>query len=69
MSRSRRVRFLYGDEQERREIAYRYWMGKYPVTNLQFARFVEDGGYGQRQWWSEEGWAWRTGTYDSQAPR
>ncbi|MGE3536579.1 MAG: NACHT domain-containing NTPase [Candidatus Tectimicrobiota bacterium] len=45
------------------------WMGKYPVTNRQFARFVEAGGYAQPACWSEDGWAWRTGTYDSQAPQ
>ncbi|MBN1660902.1 MAG: SUMF1/EgtB/PvdO family nonheme iron enzyme [Anaerolineae bacterium] len=60
--------FLYGDRRERRVIAHRYWIGKYPVTNLQFARFVDDGGYGRRELWSDEGWAWRTGTYDSQNP-
>ncbi len=33
--------------------------GKYPVTNLQYARFVAGGGYGRRELWSEAGWAWR----------
>jgi iron(II)-dependent oxidoreductase len=31
-----------------------------PVTNRRYAEFVADGGYGDRRWWSEEGWAWRT---------
>ncbi|RME41053.1 MAG: NACHT domain-containing protein, partial [Caldilineae bacterium] len=52
-------KFLYGDEKEMREIPYRFWMAKYPVTNAQYARFVDDGGYANRRWWSEEGWAWR----------
>ena len=52
--------FLYREEREEREIAHRYWVAKYPVSNAQYARFIEDGGYGQREWWSEEGWAWRT---------
>ncbi len=51
--------FLYGDDKISREIPYRYWMGKYPVTNYQFARFIEAGGYAETQWWSEEGWKWR----------
>jgi formylglycine-generating enzyme required for sulfatase activity/energy-coupling factor transporter ATP-binding protein EcfA2 len=59
--------FLYGSDNERREIPYRYWMGKYPVTNRQFARFVGDGGYDRRALWSEEGWAWRAGAYDTRA--
>jgi formylglycine-generating enzyme required for sulfatase activity/energy-coupling factor transporter ATP-binding protein EcfA2 len=61
-------RFLYGDEREKREIPYRYWIAKYLVTNAQFARFLEDDGYHRREFWSDAGWAWRTGEYDSQAP-
>jgi len=60
--------FLYGDGKERRVLQAPYRISAYPVTNRQFARFVEAGGYGRRQCWSAEGWAWRTGTYDSQAP-
>ncbi len=43
-------------------------MGKYPVTNLQYARFIAAGGYEERRWWTEEGWAWRRRRYDSKAP-
>ena len=60
--------FLYGDEQERRAIEAPYRIGKYPVTNEQFARFVAAGGYARPECWSAEGWAWRTGAYDSKAP-
>ena len=60
--------FLYGDDKKPREIPYRYWIGKYPVTNAQFDRFVDDGGYERQPLWSADGWAWRTGTYDSKAP-
>ena len=34
-------------------------MARAAVTQAEFAAFVEDGGYGRRQWWSEEGWCWR----------
>jgi formylglycine-generating enzyme required for sulfatase activity len=51
--------FLYGDEEEEREIAHRYWIGKYPVTYSQYERFIEDGGYHREDLWSREGWAWR----------
>jgi formylglycine-generating enzyme required for sulfatase activity/energy-coupling factor transporter ATP-binding protein EcfA2 len=44
-----------------------YQIAKYPVTNLQYRRFVDAGGYEKREYWSDDGWAWRTGTYDSQA--
>ena len=30
-----------------------------PVTNREFAAFVEDGGYARRELWSEAGWRWR----------
>jgi iron(II)-dependent oxidoreductase len=30
-----------------------------PVTNAEFAAFVEDGGYVERCFWSEDGWRWR----------
>jgi formylglycine-generating enzyme required for sulfatase activity len=49
--------FLYGNEKQ--EITQPYWIGKYPVTNAQYARFVEAGGYRCREFWSAEGWAWR----------
>jgi iron(II)-dependent oxidoreductase len=29
------------------------------VTNDEFARFVAEGGYRRREFWDEEGWAWR----------
>jgi iron(II)-dependent oxidoreductase len=29
------------------------------VTNEEFARFVAEGGYARREFWDEEGWAWR----------
>jgi gamma-glutamyl hercynylcysteine S-oxide synthase len=34
-------------------------MARTPVTNAQFAEFVDAGGYQNRQWWGREGWAWR----------
>ena len=36
-----------------------YWMGKYPVTNAQFAKFIEAGGYNNQKWWTQEGWQYR----------
>ncbi|SDN16167.1 iron(II)-dependent oxidoreductase [Geodermatophilus siccatus] len=34
-------------------------IGRVPVTNAEYAAFVADGGYGDRRWWSERGWAHR----------
>ena len=33
-----------------------------PVTNSEFAGFVEDRGYLRREFWSYQGWVWRTKT-------
>lgn len=32
---------------------------KYLVSNAEFLSFVEDEGYKNKEWWTEEGWAWR----------
>ena len=37
-----------------------YWIDKYEVTNRQFARFIEAGGYDRREYWTEAGWEWKT---------
>ena len=29
-----------------------------PVTQAEYAAFVEAGGYARREWWGEPGWAW-----------
>ncbi len=43
------------------EIPYPYWIARYPVTVAQFRVFVQDHGYDEPIWWTEAGWAWRTG--------
>lgn len=35
-------------------------IGRVPVTNAEYAAFVADGGYADRRWWSDRGWAHRT---------
>ena len=59
--------FLYGHDKRREVIQTPFAIQKYPVTNLQFRRFVQDKGYEKREWWSEDGWAWRTGQWDTKA--
>ncbi|MFL6204888.1 MAG: ergothioneine biosynthesis protein EgtB [Acidimicrobiales bacterium] len=36
-----------------------YWIDAAPVTNGQYRRFVEEGGYDDARCWSEAGWVWR----------
>jgi iron(II)-dependent oxidoreductase len=31
-----------------------------PVTNAAYLEFIEDGGYEDPRWWTDDGWAWRT---------
>ena len=35
-----------------------FWIDRAPVTNAEFADFIEAGGYSTRAYWSEAGWAW-----------
>jgi iron(II)-dependent oxidoreductase len=35
-----------------------FWIEREPVTNERFAEFVEDGGYRERRYWSDDGWDW-----------
>jgi formylglycine-generating enzyme required for sulfatase activity len=48
----------YDDEEPQHQLylpAYR--LGKYPVTNAEYGRFVEAGGYQEKRWWTVSGWA------------
>jgi gamma-glutamyl hercynylcysteine S-oxide synthase len=36
-----------------------FWIGAAPVTNAEYLRFVEAGGYDDAAHWSAAGWAWR----------
>jgi 5-histidylcysteine sulfoxide synthase/putative 4-mercaptohistidine N1-methyltranferase len=33
---------------------------RYLVSNREFLEFMEAGGYGEKEWWTEEGWDWKT---------
>ena len=61
--------FLYGDEKRRELLREPFAIGKYPATNLQYRSFIEAGGYEDERWWSADGWAWRSGRWDSKAPK
>ncbi len=36
-----------------------YEIGKYPVTNTEYRKFIEAGGYEKKEYWSPNGWEWR----------
>jgi len=52
--------FWFGDDrrEELRQVTlpYTYRIGRYPVTNAEYGRFIEAGGYQERRWWTEHGW-------------
>jgi hypothetical protein len=35
-----------------------FQIGRYPVTNLEFSKFVEKGGYEKQKFWLRTGWEW-----------
>jgi iron(II)-dependent oxidoreductase len=55
--------FAYDNERPRHEVDVAdFEIDRVQVTNGDYLEFVEDGGYERREWWSEEGWAWREET-------
>jgi formylglycine-generating enzyme required for sulfatase activity len=53
--------FFSGDDRKNTllrqvRLPYPFAIGRYPVTNAEFVRFVADGGYAEQRWWTEEGW-------------
>jgi len=52
--------FSYDNERPRHEVhvdAFR--IARVPVSNASWMHFSEGGGYVRREWWSDEGWAWK----------
>jgi iron(II)-dependent oxidoreductase len=54
------VAFAYDNERPRHRTDVRgYLIARTPITNASYLTFVEGGGYERREWWSDEGWAWK----------
>jgi len=61
--------FVFDNEKWAHRVEVRpFRISRVPVTNAEFADFVQAGGYLRREWWSEDGWAWRSGE-NLQAPK
>ena len=53
--------FVFDNEKWAHEVRVEpFRISRAPVTNAQYAAFVDAGGYARREWWSDEGWAWRS---------
>jgi gamma-glutamyl hercynylcysteine S-oxide synthase len=60
--------FAYDNERPLHRTDIRgYLIGHTPITNATYLTFVEGGGYERREWWSDEGWAWKE-QYDITRP-
>ncbi|GAK51596.1 hypothetical protein U14_02841 [Candidatus Moduliflexus flocculans] len=48
-------------EQPRHRVTFRepFQISRYPITNAQYAAFVDDKGYLTESYWTKAGWAWR----------
>jgi iron(II)-dependent oxidoreductase len=52
--------FSYDNERPRHAVGVApFAIARRPVTNATWLRFTEGGGYQRREWWSDEGWAWK----------
>ncbi len=60
--------FAYDNERPRHRLGVQHFaIGCVPITNATFLTFAEGGGYERREWWSDEGWAWKE-EYDITRP-
>ena len=56
------ARFVFDNEKWAHTVQVApFRIARAPVTNAEFAAFVRDGGYRRREFWDDEGWAWREG--------
>ncbi|MDY6970274.1 MAG: SUMF1/EgtB/PvdO family nonheme iron enzyme [Spirochaetota bacterium] len=51
--------FIYGEDKYEIEIMNPFLIDIYPVTNSQFDKFIQDGGYSKDQFWTEQGRLWK----------
>jgi gamma-glutamyl hercynylcysteine S-oxide synthase len=52
--------FAYDNERPRHRVQLApFRIAKRPITNGTWMHFCEGGGYVRREWWSDEGWAWK----------
>jgi gamma-glutamyl hercynylcysteine S-oxide synthase len=61
--------FAYDNERPRHAVEVApFRIATHPVANATWLAFAAGGGYAQRGWWSDEGWAWRRESSVDDAP-
>src|SRR5262249_46203973 len=57
---TRDARFVFDNEKWAHPVEVKeFGLARATVTNGEFVRFIEDGGYHRGELWTPEGWAWR----------
>jgi len=52
--------WAYDNERPRHQVDLPgFWIDAAPVTNAEYQRFIDEGGYDDPRWWGPAGWAWR----------
>ena len=52
--------FAYDNERPQHTVRLpAFDIARHPVSNASWLSFSEGGGYERREWWSDEGWAWK----------
>ncbi len=59
----------YDNERPQHEVEVdEFSLDRFPVTNRRYVEFVDAGGYDTPEWWSKEGWEWRSSN-EAEAPQ
>ena len=45
-----------------------FYLARFPVTNAEYACFIQAGGYDTEHYWTPTGWQWRQGKGESSGP-
>ena len=53
--------FVFDNEKWTHEVELApFRIARAPVTNAEYLEFVQAGGYSRREWWSDDGWDWKS---------
>ena len=57
------------DERPRHQVEVApFYLARFPVTNAEYACFIQAGGYNTEDYWTATGWQWRQGKVESSGP-